>query len=192
MMTTSILLAGVGGQGIVLASTIVAAAAMKSGHCVKANEVHGMAQRGGSVVAEVRYGSEVNSPLIIPGTAIAIAAFEQLEALRYAHYLRKDGIAIVSSQKIVPATATFGQTPYPENVEERLRSIFSKLVYFDAEKIAGDVGNSKASNVVVLGALSNVLDFPEQSWLEAISESVNPKHVEVNLQAFKKGRSVNK
>lgn len=188
--TTSIVLAGVGGQGILLASTITAKAAMNAGYEVKMNEVHGMAQRGGSVIAQIRYGKEVHSPLVEEGTARVLAALEQVEAIRYAHYLSKDGLAVVSSQKIVPVTVSMGQGSYPTDIEDRARKIFKNLVYVDAVAKAIEFGDIRAANVVVLGAMSKGLDLDVSAWHGAIEESVKEEYVDMNLKAFEAGRSV--
>jgi len=186
--TTSVVLAGVGGQGIILASTIVARAALHAGHDVKTNEIHGMAQRGGSVVAEIRYGSKVFSPLVEPGTAVALAALERVEAIRHAHYLKPGGLAVVSTLAIVPVTVSSGQAAYPADAEARLRTVFPRLAYIDATAMAEGVGNAKAGNVVILGALSTGLDLPEGAWEAAIRESVPEKHLALNQAAFAAGR----
>ena len=188
--TTSVVFVGVGGQGILLASTIVARAAMISGHQVKTNEVHGMAQRGGSVIAHVRYGSEVFSPTVPEGTADALGALEEIEALRYAHYAAPDGLAVVNAATVVPVTVSSGAATYPEDVADRLKRAFPRLVYFDAGKKAEELGNIRAANIVLLGALSRGLDLPQEAWEEAISASVKDKHRDLNLRAFKIGRNV--
>jgi len=186
--TTNIVLAGVGGQGILLASEIVARAAMAAGFEVKTNEVHGMAQRGGSVLAQIRYGREVNSPLVEWGTAQVLASLERVETLRCVDYLAPGGLAVVSSQAVVPVTVSSGQATYPEDAEARIRQLFPRLLYFDAVEVAGRSGNIRASNVVVVGALSTGLDLPPEAWQAAIREAVKPKFVEVNLRAFEAGR----
>ncbi len=187
--TTSIVLAGVGGQGILLASTITAKAAMNSGFEVKMNEVHGMAQRGGSVIAQIRYGKQVYSPLVEEGTAKVLAALEQVEALRYAHYLAEDGLAVISSQKIVPVTVSMGQGKYPSDVEQRAKKIFKNLIFVDAVEKAIEFGDIRAANVVVLGAMSKGLDLELDAWKSAIEESVKPQFVEMNIKAFEAGRA---
>jgi indolepyruvate ferredoxin oxidoreductase beta subunit len=187
--TTSVVLVGVGGQGILLGSEIVAKAAMNAGFDVKTNEVHGMAQRGGSVVAQIRYGKEVHSPLVAEGTARVLGSFEQVEALRFAHYLAADGLAVVSSQMIVPVTVSMGASKYPQDTEARLRASFSKLIYMDASKIAIGLGNIKTANVVILGAMSQGLTLPIEAWHEAIASSVAEKFRDINLKAFEAGRA---
>jgi indolepyruvate ferredoxin oxidoreductase beta subunit len=187
--TKSVVFVGVGGQGILLASTIVARAAMIAGHQVKTNEVHGMAQRGGSVIAHVRYGTEVFSPTVPEGTADALGALEEIEALRYAHYIAPDGLAVVNAATVVPVTVSSGAATYPEDVADRLKRAFPRLVYFDAGKRAEELGNIRAANIVLLGALSRGLDLPLEAWEEAISSSVKDKHRDLNLRAFDIGRN---
>ena len=185
--TTSVVLVGVGGQGILLASEIVAQAARLAGFDVKTNEVHGMAQRGGSVIAQIKYGEKVYSPLVAKGEAVVLGGLERIEALRYADYLTKDGLVAVNSQQMVPVTVSMGYAEYPDNAEQLLREKFARLIYFDAAEIAEKVGNVKAANVVLLGALSKGLDLPKQAWLDAIELSVKPKFKDLNIKAFEAG-----
>lgn len=187
---TSVVLAGVGGQGILLASKILAEAAMNAGFDVKTNEVHGMAQRGGSVVAQVRYGREVHSPLVAAGEAAVLASLERIEALRYQTLLRSDGACVVSSQAIIPVTVSMGAAAYPADAEARLRAAFPRLVYVDAIGKATEAGQPRAANLVVLGAVSALLDLPQDAWEKAIADCVKPKDRAANLQAFFAGRSV--
>ena len=186
--TKSIVLVGVGGQGILLASEILAQAAMLEGYEVKTNEVHGMAQRGGSVVAQVRYGPVVYSPLVAKGSAQVLGALEQIEALRFADFLRPDGLAVVNAQAIVPVSVSSGAARYPADVESRLQAAFPRLAYIQAAEAAAALGNVQATNIVVLGAVSKGLDLPEKAWLEAIAASVKEKFLELNKKAFEKGR----
>ena len=188
-MTTSVVLSGVGGQGILLASEIVAQAAVVAGHDVKTNEVHGMAQRGGSVIAQIRYGKEVFSPLVPKRSAKILGSLERIECLRYVDYLADDGVAVVSDQQIVPVTSSTGGTPYPEVDEPMLSKFFPRLVYLQALDMAAALGNIKTANIVLLGALSVYLDLPEDAWKTAIKRSVKEKFVAVNLEAFQKGRA---
>ena len=188
--TKSIVLVGVGGQGILLASEILARAAMLEGFEVKTNEVHGMAQRGGSVVAQVRYGPVVHSPLVARGTAQVLGALEQIEALRFAEYLRMDGLAVVNAQAIVPVSVSSGAARYPSDVESRLKAAFPRRAYIQAGEAAAQLGSLQATNIVVLGAVSKGLDLPERAWQEAIVSSVKEKFRELNLRAFEKGRSM--
>jgi indolepyruvate ferredoxin oxidoreductase beta subunit len=183
----NVVLAGVGGQGILLGSEIVARAAMAAGFDVKTNEVHGMAQRGGSVIAQIRFGHEVHSPLVAVGAAQVLASLERIETLRYAEYLAPEGLAVVSNQIIVPLTVSSGSAEYPEDAETRIRAAFPRLIYFNAVSIASELGNVRASNVVVVGALSTGLSLPREAWHQAIRQSVKPKFVELNLRAFDAG-----
>ena len=185
--TTSVVLVGVGGQGILLASEIVAQAARISGFDVKTNEVHGMAQRGGSVIAQIRYGKKVYSPLVAQGDAVVLGALERIEALRYAEYLKKGGLVVVNSQPMVPVTVSMGVSNYPKNAKELLEEKFENLVYIDAAKKAAEIGNVRAANVVLLGALSKGLNLSREAWVEAVSISVKPKFVDLNVKAFMAG-----
>jgi indolepyruvate ferredoxin oxidoreductase beta subunit len=187
---TGIVLVGVGGQGILLATQIVARAAIVAGHDVKTNEVHGMAQRGGSVVAQVRYGRHVYSPLVPEGTAQVLASLEKIEALRLARYLAWDGLAVVSSQSIIPVTVSSGQATYPADAEARLRAAFKRLAYIDAIAGAEKLCDSRVANVILLGAMSTALDLPQECWTEAISQCVKPAYREVNVRAFQEGISL--
>jgi indolepyruvate ferredoxin oxidoreductase beta subunit len=189
-MTISVVLVGVGGQGILLASEIVAQAAVAAGFDVKTNEVHGMAQRGGSVIAQIRYGKKVFSPLVPKHTAKVLGSLERIECLRYLDYLADDGLAVVSDQKIIPVTASTGGTPYPEIDETFLSQYFSRLVYLDAISVALELGNAKAANTILLGAMSTSLDLPETSWFEAIRRSVKKQFIDLNIAAFQKGKEI--
>lgn len=188
--TTSVVLAGVGGQGILLASTILARAAMAAGFDVKTNEVHGMAQRGGSVIAQIRYGREVHSPLVAPGEARVLGTLERIEAIRHAHYLAPGGLAVVSTQAIIPVTVSSGAAAYPEDAPERLCAIFPRLLYLDVVGAAERLGNVRAANVVLLGALSTGLDLPADAWRDAIAAAVAEKYRAINLEAFNAGKGL--
>ena len=186
---TSVVLAGVGGQGILLASKILAQAAMEIGCDVKTYEIHGMAQRGGSVLAYVRFGEKVYSPLVPKAGADAILSLERTEALRYVDYLANDGCAVVSDEIVVPVTVSAGKSTYPDVDETALRAVFPKLLYLNALDRAIELGNSKAANVVLIGALSATLDdLPQDVWESAVKKCVKPKFVDLNLQAFRIGR----
>jgi indolepyruvate ferredoxin oxidoreductase beta subunit len=187
----SIVLAGVGGQGILLASEISAQAAMLAGFDVKTNEVHGMAQRGGSVLAQIRYGKKVYSPLVAKGTARVLVTLEQIEALRFADYLADDGVCVANSQAIIPVTVSTGAAKYPENAHAMLKDVFPKLVFIDAAKIAIECGNIRAANTVLLGAMSNHLDLPMECWHKAIETAVKGRFTELNIKAFEAGRRFN-
>lgn len=189
VQTTSVVLVGVGGQGILLASEIVARAAMNAGFQVKTNEVHGMAQRGGSVVAQIRYGSEVHSPLVEEGSARVLASLERIEALRFAQYLAPDGLAVVSSQMTIPVTVSMGAARYPEDAEDRVRVAFPRLIYLDAVKLAEELGSARVANVIIVGAVSRGLALAEDAWREAVASSVPERFRDLNMQAFEAGRS---
>lgn len=186
--TTSVVLVGVGGQGILLASEILAQTAMLAGYDVKTNEVHGMAQRGGSVMAQVRYGKKVYSPLIEEGSAVALASLELIEGLRAAHYLQDGGLAVVNTQQVIPVTVSSGKAEYPADSQERVKNVFSNLKMLDAVALAKELGNPKAANVAVMGALSTGLEFSEELWIEAIRKSVKPRFVDLNIEVFMKSR----
>lgn len=190
MQTTSVVLVGVGGQGILLASEIVAQAAVAAGFDVKTNEVHGMAQRGGSVIAQIRFGEEVHSPLLARGTAAVLGALERMESLRYVDYLAEDGLAVVSSQRIIPVSASTGPLGYPDITKELLCGHFPNLIYIDAVGEAEKLGNSKAANTLLLGAMSTKINLPQTAWEEAIRRSIKEKFVEVNLKAFEIGKNL--
>lgn len=185
---TNIVLAGVGGQGIILAGKILAEVAFRQGLAVKANELHGMAQRGGSVVSHVRFGPEVSSPLVGVGQADFILALEELEGLRQFHYLKNNGIAIIGQRRIMPAGLE-GQTAYPEEAVQRLINHGFKAVPVPAFELAKKIGTPKVENVILLGALSSYLPWPEAAWAEVIREAVPAKTWEMNLTAFRTGRS---
>ncbi len=184
----NILLCGVGGQGILLASEITSSALIEAGFDVKKSEVHGMAQRGGSVVAHLRYGDKVYSPLIEPGSADIAVSFELLEALRYLPYYHKDTKVIVNTQKILPAPVTTGIDTYPADVLEQLKSRGLSVFPVDAFGIARSAGQTKAVNMVLVGALSVFLDLDEKIFLDVIAERVPEKIRKVNREAFSRGR----
>ena len=187
---TSVVLLGVGGQGILLASEIMARAAMHAGFDVKTNEVHGMAQRGGSVIAQVRYGKKVYSPLIAERSGDVLASFEKVEAVRGAHYVKPGGLAVIANTQIIPTTVSSGLCEYPKDIDERLGSAFDNLSLIDAQQKAVELGNVKAANVVLMGGLSVGLDLPLEVWHEAVKTSVKPKFLELNLKAFEEGRAM--
>lgn len=185
---SNIIFVGVGGQGVVLASNVLAQACLNAGYDVKKAEVHGMSQRGGSVSSHLRYGEKVYSPLIPLGEADLVVSFEWMEALRYLEYLKPEGTVLVSSQKIIPVSVTFGQGDYPENVEERINNRHHRLVKLDALETAQELGNPKVVSTVMLGALSHHLDMTDEQWLEAISQSVPEKVRALNEKAFYAGK----
>ncbi|MBN1153886.1 indolepyruvate oxidoreductase subunit beta [candidate division KSB1 bacterium] len=184
----NILLCGVGGQGVLVASDILIDVAMQTGFDVKKSEIHGMAQRGGSVVSQVRFGQKIYSPIIHQGEADVILSFEKIEALRYLDILKNDGIIIYNDQQITPLSVYFTDISYPENVKELYEQRSAHLVQLDAIAIAEEIGNPKVINSVMLGALSNYLDFDPQIWLDVITKRVPPKTTEINKIAFYAGR----
>ncbi len=186
--TGNILFSGVGGQGILLASEITALALLAAGFDAKKSEVHGMAQRGGSVTAQLRYGSKVYSPLIEPGCADIQIAFEMMEAVRYLPYLHKGSRVVVNSQKILPPSVATGQAPYPDQILEELTKRDIHLVEVDAFEIAKSVGEPRTANVVLVGAMSAFLPVEASVYEEVIAKRVPPKFKDVNLQAFAAGR----
>ena len=187
----SFFLAGVGGQGTILASNVLAEVALAAGFDAKKSEVHGMAQRGGSVTTHVRWDAErVYSPLISRGEADILLAFEEAEALRYVEYLKPGGAAVVNQHTIKPITVTSGGAYYPS--EEELQAVYGALTerlhIVPGTAIARDLGAARAANVVLIGALSAFLDVPAETWLQVIESRVPPKYLELNRQAFRKGR----
>ncbi|MGB9721268.1 MAG: indolepyruvate oxidoreductase subunit beta [bacterium] len=180
---TSIIICGVGGQGILLASDILCTAAFLAGFDVKKSEIHGMAQRGGSVITHVRFGRKVYSPLIEEGSADFILSFEKLEAFRYSYYLKKNGIAIVNDLQLPPMSVLTGAKTYPENIIEDLKKI-GRVDLIPAQDIAIKLGNVRAVNVVLLGSLARYMDFPQHIWIDAIKENVKTQYVELNIKAF--------
>lgn len=186
MMTKSIMIVGVGGQGTLLTSRILGGIIQEAGYDVKLSEVHGMAQRGGSVVTFVRYGDKVAEPIVEEGQADVLIAFERLEALRYAHFLKKDGVIIVNDQRIDPITVVTGAAKYPENIIENLKKDYN-VVDVDAMEEAKKLGNSKVFNTIIVGVAAKRMDFAKEQWLEVIAATVPPKTIEINKAAFEAG-----
>ena len=185
-MTKNIMIVGVGGQGTLLASRILGNLVINEGYDVKVSEVHGMSQRGGSVVTYVKYGEKVYSPVIDEGEADIILAFELLEAYRALPYLKKGGKIIVNTQKIDPMPVITGAMQYPENIEDKLSKKVN-LVTADALSLAEKAGNIKAVNVVLIGVLAKSTDIAYEKWIDAIKTTVPEKFLEVNLKAFELG-----
>ena len=185
-MTKNIMIVGVGGQGTLLTSRIIGKAAIEMGYDVKISEVHGMAQRGGSVVTFVRFGEKVDEPVVEEGQADVVIAFERLEALRYAHFLKNDGVLIVNDCRIDPMTVVIGAKEYPQNIIENLKEKHN-VYAINGQKIALELGNSKVLNSVVLGYAANFIGIDKQIWLDTVSATVPQKTVEVNLSAFERG-----
>jgi len=188
----NVLLVGVGGQGTILASKILTHVALAQGYEVKMSEIHGMAQRGGSVVTQVRMGEDVYSPVIEPGEADFVVAFEQLEAYRWAHFLKKDGTLIVNTQRIVPLTVLIGAANYPESILVDLKDRVERFIELDGLKLASEAGNAKATNVVLMGVLSQYMEFPEESWQNALVARIPAKLLELNKKAFASGVAATK
>ncbi|MCQ2444784.1 MAG: indolepyruvate oxidoreductase subunit beta [Mailhella sp.] len=191
MRTSNIMIVGVGGQGTLLASRILGRMLLGHGYDVKVSEVHGMSQRGGSVVTYVRYGDRVYSPIIDKGEADIILSFEILEAARWAEFLRPGGAVISNSQQINPMPVVMGAAEYPQGLEDTMRAAGMELDMVDALGLALRAGTAKAVNLVLLGRLSLRFDFPEEDWMEVIGETVPPKFLEINRQAFSLGRHAN-
>ena len=185
----SILIAGVGGQGTLLTSRILGHVAMAAGYDVKISEVHGMAQRGGSVVTYVKMGSSISSPVIEKGTADLIIAFEELEALRWLEYLKDGGLLILNTQKIEPMPVIMRKSAYPENIPEILKRKNIKTVSADALGTARTLGNIKTVNAVMLGIFARVSGIKKELFTEAIMGTVPEKHIKINLDAFESGYS---
>lgn len=181
--TKNIMIVGVGGQGTLLTSRILGDITVTAGYDVKLSEVHGMAQRGGSVVTFVRYGEKVAEPIVEEGQADVLIAFEMLEALRYAHYLKKDGAIVVNEHRIDPITVVTGAAQYPENIIENLEKEYN-VYKVNAMEEALKLGNSKVFNIIVLGVAAKHMDFSKEAWLKAIEKTVPPKTVEINQKAF--------
>ncbi len=190
MKTTSILIVGVGGQGTLLASRIIGKMAVAMGFDVKVSEVHGMAQRGGSVVTHVRFGDKVFSPIVPSGEADYILAFELLEGGRYANELKNDGLLLINEQRITPMPVITGAMKYPENIPDSLTEAGVKLQIINAAELAQQAGNLRTVNVIMIGLLSTYMDIPIDIWLNALKASVKPQLYEINEKAFLLGRSI--
>lgn len=191
METKNIMIVGVGGQGTLLTSRILGNLAIQAGYDVKLSEVHGMAQRGGSVVTYVRYGEKVNEPIVEEGQADVLIAFERLEALRYAHFLKKEGVIVINDQRIDPMPVVIGVAEYPEHIIEDLEQKHCILTV-DALEEAKKLGNSKVFNVIVLGVAAQYMDFSKNDWLNVIEMTVPEKTVDMNKKAFEVGYELHK
>ena len=186
---TNVLIVGVGGQGTILASRVLSAAALAAGRDVKVSEVHGMSQRGGSVVTQVRFGEQVASPIIAPGEADYILAFEKLEALRWLPYLKADGMIVVNDQRIDPMPVISGLAEYPGDIFEQIRAQAGRTVVIDALSLARKCGTDKAVNMVLLGVLATILPFSPELWTGVIASTVPEKFLAINEAAFLAGRA---
>ncbi len=182
----NILFVGVGGQGIILTSKVLSTALVNAGYDVKMSEVHGMAQRGGSVTTQVRYGEKVYSPIIGKGQADIIVSFERMEALRMLEYLKKDGVMVVNDHAIPSMPILTGDAEYPEGIIDELKSK-AKTIVFKAADVARELGNPKTQNIVMLGALVKAFGLENLDWDKAIEEEVKPKFVDINKKALQKG-----
>ena len=187
METKNIMIVGVGGQGSLLASKLLGKLLLTKGYDIKVSEVHGMSQRGGSVVTYVRFGDKVYSPIITEGEADFIISFEKLEAARYAPFLKKDGRIIVNTQEIDPMPVITGAAQYPDGVLDELKAKGVDIEAFDALKDAESVGSAKAVNIVLMGKLAKHLGIDEAKWISAIENTVKPQFVELNKAAFDLG-----
>ena len=187
MTTKTILLAGVGGQGTILAADLLARAATAAGYIVKVSEIHGMSQRGGSVTTVVRFGDEVNSMMADIGECDCLLSFETTEALRNLSFLKVGGYLLVSDETIKSLPVLTGTAQMPARAREELKA--AGAILLPAVELAEEAGNAKASNVALLGALSKSLDIPEDTWIECISARVPPKTIDANIAAFKAGRA---
>lgn len=187
----NIIIAGVGGQGILTASEILSKVAMEAGLDAKKSEVHGMSQRGGSVVSHVRFGEKVYSPLVEKGACDIILSFEKSEALRWVHYLKKEGgKVVINDLEIIPTTVSLKLDSYPTNIEEQIRDkAKAEVILVPATDLARQAGDARAANTVLLGVISNFLPFEDKVWEKVISDNVKKETIEVNLKAFYLGKN---
>lgn len=189
METKNIMIVGVGGQGTLLASKLLGRLLLSRGYDVKVSEVHGMSQRGGSVVTYVRYGDRVYSPIIDIGQADVIVSFELLEAARWTQHLKPGGRIITNTQQVSPMPVITGAAAYPENLTDKIRALGIDLDAVDALSLAEEAGSSKAVNIVLMGRISRWFDFSEEEWFEALRQSVPAKFLDMNIRAFTLGRN---
>lgn len=187
--TVNLIITGVGGQGIILASRILAAAALKMGYDVKVSEIHGMAQRGGSVVTHLRYGEQVCSPLVSLGEADFLVGFEKLEAIRCLPFLKGDGCLVASDQEILPLPVLLGKAAYPADSTGFIKSLGERAQLVPAADMAHRLGDQRVVNLILLGVLSRYLDIGMDVWEQAITDCVKPAYLDLNFKAFQKGRS---
>ncbi len=189
MKTTNIMIVGVGGQGTLLASKLLGRLLLTKGYDVKVSEVHGMSQRGGSVVTYVRYGEKVYSPVVDKGEADVIISFEMLEAARWVEYLKKGGTIVTNTQQINPMPVIIGAAEYPQQLADKIAEKGINIEAFDALSLAEEAGTSKAVNLVLLGRISKYFDFTDEEWMDAIEKSVPAKFLELNKKAFELGKN---
>jgi indolepyruvate ferredoxin oxidoreductase beta subunit len=190
MTKLNIMIVGVGGQGSLLASRVLGNVALKKSYEVKVSEVHGMSQRGGSVVTYVKIGPKVYSPMIEKRETDIILAFEQLEALRWVNYLKDDGMIIINEQKINPMPVIMGKAEYPQNIIEKIKSKYKNVKSLDALSIAKQCGNIKAVNIVLIGVMARSTDIEKEVWIESIREVVPQKFLDINIRAFEAGYAI--
>ncbi len=188
-VVTNILLSGVGGQGIILASDIMTEVFLEAGFDVKKSEVHGMAQRGGSVTSHVRFGRKVYSPIIKQGDVDILFSFEQLESLRWLNYVKPDGVILLNNHKINPPAVNLGQMEYPKDIPGIIRKRFNRFHLVDGTKLALEAGDIRAANVVLLGTISKLFDMEESLWIETVLGHLPAKVHEINRKAFAMGRA---
>ena len=186
----NVIFAGVGGQGVILASKVLMETARKKGYDIKESEVHGMAQRGGSVDCHIRFGKETFSPLIPKGGADFVICLELLESMRKLEYLHKDSVLIVNKEQINPAPVEIGAMEYPSDIEDWLKKNFSSTITIDTTETLKDVGTKKALNIVMIGCLSKFLEFEENEWIESLKTLIDDKFIEQNIKAFHLGREL--
>ncbi len=185
----TIVLAGVGGQGTILVSRVLTTALIDAGYDVKMSEIHGMAQRGGSVSTTVRYGKKVESPLVGKGAADILVTFEQMEAVRSTPILKNDGIIIVNDYKIMPLPVASGRAEYPDNYIEKLSEAF-RVIAFNAGQAAIELGNARVMNIILLGTMVEAFEMDRLDWDSALEKKVPPKFLDINRKAFELGRSM--
>lgn len=188
----NVLIVGVGGQGIILASDVLSLAAAREGYDVKKNEIHGMAQRGGSVSSHIRFGKVVSSPIIKVGEADVLLSFEQLETVRYFPFLSANGKVIMNDLKILPPAVFTGKQDYPPDIIAKVKEKVSDALIIDGDAVAKELGNPRVLNIIFLGVLSKYLDIPVPAYEDVLKENLKPKLVEINLKAFHEGRSLAK
>ena len=189
MKTVNISLVGVGGQGILLTSDILAKTAALAGFDVKKSEIHGMAQRGGSVISQVRYGDKVFSPIIADGTSDLLVSFERMETLRWRHLLAPGGKVLINDLNLTPVTVSSGQQPAVTDLSERLKAEYPDAIYIKAQDIAESLGSIRSMNMVVAGAISTLMPFGADIWQQAMRDRIPAKLLDMNLRAFEAGRS---
>jgi len=188
----NVLIVGVGGQGIILASDVLSLAAAREGYDVKKNEIHGMAQRGGSVSSHIRFGKVVSSPIIKVGEADVLLSFEQLETVRYFPFLSANGKVIMNDLKILPPAVFTGKQDYPPDIIAKVKEKVPDALIIDGDAVAKKLGNPRVANIIFLGVLSKYLNIPASAYEEVLKENLKPKLVEINLKAFHEGRSLAK